>query len=248
MQLVRIPAFAPYSWFCINSPTPLQPVFLILTYLQDNKNRGNGDLGRHFVDEVIDVFSSADDRSFSHREDRRDFAAPSAASSDKQIPLPWKLLVELRSKIDHPPNEERAHFKPVAPTRCQLVPPAIALRTMSLSTSGKSTSTSTQAASSRSEIAPPTANGPMSPPIDPAVGNGQYESGGGDSEGANPLDTSDFEAWCSSLTQDPDTYLVENQDAAESAHDALNSNLENDVVPIRFGDMLGYFGNRDVAE
>ena len=246
MQLVRIPAFAPYSWFCINSQTPLQPVFLILTYLQDNKKHGSGDLGRHFVDEVIDVFNSPDDRSFSHRDDHRDFAAASAASSDKQIPLPWKLLVELRSKIDHPP-EERPRVKPVAPTRCQLVPPAIALRTMSLSNSEKGTSSSTQPAASRSEISPPAANGSMSPPIEPAVANGQYDSGGGDSDGANPLDTSAFDAWCSSLAQDPDAYLVEGHDVAERADEALNSNLEVDLAPARFGEMLDYFDHRDVA-
>ena len=232
MQLVRIPAFAPYSWFCIKFQTPLQPAFLILTYLRDNKNcgSGRGSLARHFLDEVLDVFSSPDERSFTQHEDH-ELAAPSAASSDKQIPLPWKMLVELRSKIDHSTCEEGTHFKPVTPTRCQLVSPAIALRTMSLSTSGKSTSSATIPAASRSEIAHPAANGPPSPPIDPLVDNGQYDSGG-DSEGANLLDTSDFEAWCSSLTQDADQYLVEGQGAAESAHEAFNFNLELGAGPL----------------
>ena len=240
MQLVRIPAFAPYSWFCINFQTPLQPTFLILTYLRDNKNcgSGSGSLARHFVDEVLDVFSSPDERSFPRHEDH-DHATPGAASSDKQVPLPWKMLLELRDRIDRSTYEEGNHFRPAAPTRCQLISPAIALRTMSLSTSGKSSSS---AAASRSEIAPPAANGPPSPPIDPMADNGQYDSGG-DSEGAVPLDTSDFEAWCSSLTQDADAYLGEGQGGAESAHETLNAHLELGVGPARLGEMLDYFGD-----
>lgn len=234
MQLVRIPAFAPYSWFCLNFQTPLQPAFLILTYLRDNKNcEGNsGSLARHFVDEVLDVFSSPDERLFTQHDDH-DLDAPDAASCDKQIPLPWKVLVELRSKIDHSTSEEGTHFKPVAPVRCQLVSPAIAQRTMSLATNGKSTNSTTIPAASRSEIAPPAANRPLSPPIAPLVDNGKYDSAG-DSEEANPFDTSDFEAWCSSLTQDADAYFAEGQGAAESAHETFNFNL--DLASDQFGD------------
>ena len=233
MRLVRIPAFAPYSWFCINFQTPLQPAFLILTYLQDNKNCGSssGSLARHLVDEVLEFFNSPDERSLTQHEDH-DFAAPSAASLDKQIRLPWKMLVELRSKIDHSTGEEGTHFKPVTPTRCQLVSPAIAQRTMSLATNGNSTSGATIPAASRSETVSPVANGPLSPPIAPLVDNGENDSGG-DSDEANPLNTSDFEAWCSSLTQDADAYFAEGQGAAESAHETFNFNL--DLASDRFG-------------
>lgn len=202
------------------SQTPLQPALLILTYLQNHKSCGSGNLGRHLVDEVIDVFNFSDGRPFTHSEDRHDPAASSAASSDKQMPLPWKMLVELRGKIDHSFCEEGTHFKPVALTRCQLVSPAIARYTILLSTSEKSTSSPTILAASCSQIAPPAAKGPMSPPIDPPVVNGQDDTRGGDSEGENPLDIFDLEAWCSSMTQDPDAYLLGGQDAAEGVHEA----------------------------
>ena len=238
MQLVRIPAFAPYSWFCINFQIPLQPAFLVLTYLRDNKNcgSGSGSLARYFVDEVLDVFSSPNERSFTQHEDH-EHAASSAASPDKSIPLPWKMLVELRSKMDYSTSEEGSHFKPVTLTRCQLLSPAIALRTMSLSTNGKSSSSATIPAASRSETAPPAANAPLSPAIDSLVDNGQYDSGG-DSEGANPLDTTNFEAWCSSFTQDADESLAEGQDVAESAHEVYNLNLEFGAGPL-WGSRLG---------
>lgn len=218
-------------------------MFLILAYLQDNKNCANGNLGRHFVDEVIDVFSSPDDRPFHHREDRHDPAKPSALSSDKETPLLWKMLAELRSQIDHSSREEPTHVKPVAPTRCQLVPPAIALRTMSLSTNEKSTSSPTIPAASRSEVARPAANVATSPPIDPAVADGHSHSGGGDSEGDNPLDTFEYEEWCASLTQDPNAFFLGDQDAAESVHDAPSSNVEYGAAPARFGEMLDDVGN-----
>ena len=81
------------------------------------------------VSPFLEFFNSSDE-----------FTAPNAASFDKQIPLPWKMLVELRSKIDHSTSEEEWKFKPVTPIRCQLVSPVIAQRTMSLATNGKSTS------------------------------------------------------------------------------------------------------------
>lgn len=243
VQLVRIPAFAPYSWFCKNFQTPLQPVFIILTYLQHNKGCGSEGLGRHFVDEVIDIFNFSDDRPFTHGEDRHDPAASSAASFDKQKPLPWQMLVKLRSKIANSPTEERSRFEPVAPIRCQLVPPAIALRTMSLSTSEKSSSSPTAAAGSYSQEAPPAANGSMSPPTDPPAVNDQADSRGGDSMVENALDLSDFEAWCSSLTQDPSIHHIGGQNAAESVDGAAVSTVEFDAEPAGLGDMFDYFGN-----
>ena len=237
MQLMRIPAFAPYSWFCISSQLPLQPVFLILTYLQDNKGCASRNIGRYFVDEVIDVFDSLPDRLCTHREDNHDPAAPSTASTNKQVPMAWKMLAELRSKLDHLPDEEQIQSKPVAPTRCQLVPPDIALRTISISNSEKRTSSPTVPAAIHSQIETPAANRPISPPFDVAGVNRQYDDGGGDAEGDNLLDTADLEAWCSTLTQDPDVCLLGSQNSAGNGHGAPGSALNFD------GEMLDIFGS-----
>ena len=59
----------------------------------------------------------------------------------------------------------------------------------------------------------------------------------------NALDLSDFEAWCSSLTQDSSIHHMGGQNAAESVDGAAVSTVEFDAEPAGLGDMFDYFGN-----
>ncbi len=251
MQLVRIPAFAPYLWFCLRFQAPIQPVFLVLIYLKYNKNYGNGNLARHFVDEVIDVFNSPVDLPVpQHGEGGQGPDISSVNSSEKrQVPQPWGMLANLRSKIEDPHCEEQYKSKPLTPTRCQLVPPAIALRAMSLSTNEKSINTSSPALPTTASLNPTplsAGNGPIFPTPDALpLGNGQFESGGGDIDAENDLqDISDLEEWCSSLTQDPDAYLQKGQEIFENVHkEASNSYPVIEAGSAGFGEMFDYFGS-----
>ena len=249
MQLVRIPAFAPYLWFCLKFQAPIQPVFLILTFLKYNKNYGNANLARHFADEVIDVFNSPMDLPVpQHGEGGQVPDISSVNSSEKrQVPLPWGMLANLRNKLEDPLGEEQYKSKPLTPTRCQLVPPAIALRAMSLSTNEKSINASITTLPTTASLNPAplsAANGPMFPTLDaPPLGNGQVESGSGDINAENDLqDISDLEAWCSSLTQNPDAYLQKGQETVESVHKATSSSYPViEAGSAEFGEMLDYF-------
>ena len=248
MQLVRIPAFAPYLWFCLKFQAPIQPVFLILTFLKYNKNYGNGNLARHFADEVIDVFNSPMDLTVpQHGEGGQAPDISSVNSSKKrQVPLPWGMLANLRDKIEDPIGEEQYKSKPVTPTRCQLVPPAIALRAMSLSTNESINAGITTLPTTASLNPAPVsaANGPMFPTLDVLpLGNGQVESRGGDIDAENDLqDISDLEAWCSSLTQNPNVYLQKGQETVESVDRATSSSYPViEAGSAGFSEMLDYF-------
>ena len=251
MQLVRIPAFAPYLWFCLKFQAPLQPVFLILVYLKYNKNYGSSTLGRHFVDEVIDLFSSSDDLSVPQEKETHYNPSISNATlfNNRQALLPWRRLADLRSKIDNPHYEEQHKLKPVTPTRCELVPPAIALRAMSLSTNEKSKNTSSPtipAIASRNQTFPPAPNGPLFQTLDilPLV-NEQLESGDGSFDVENDLlDVSDVEAWCSSLTRDSDPYPQKDPDVTENVHNKVPTfDLESEAGDVRFNEIFKYFNH-----
>lgn len=238
MQLVRIPAFAPYLWVCTRSNGPLQPVLLILTYLQHNKGWQNGNLGRHFVDEVIDFFLIADHQPTDNRQDHCDDPAPSI----QQIPRAWGMLVSLRRRIDLPPHAERPVYKPAAPKRCELVAPAVAMRTMSLSVSENGDSTPTVSTSSRSQLSSSTVNSATIPSTEPSVSSGRQESESGirgEAKTVNPFDIPDFEAWCSSLVQNPEPCVPPGHD--EGMSDAPTSGFEINAGSYGFGEPIDYF-------
>ena len=203
MQLMRVPAFAPYKWFCTNHLAPFQCIFLCLTYLQYNRDCNNRPLIRYFVDEVIDIFASP---------------GVDTTPSNKQVPLAWRMLVTLRNRVDLPLGAGQPQFKHTIPMRCETLPTATALRIMSLSTTETVTDPLIRGAESPPSgwlTSQSTSNGSQLQSVEPLIGHGQHEGPAGNIDMDNVLDISDLSAWSSSLIQDPDEYF-------HLSHDNIN--------------------------
>lgn len=232
MQLLRIKAFAPYSWFCINHLAPLQCAFLCLTFLQYNRNSENRQTLRYFVDEVIDIFASDAIESSAGHGGEHDPTLSDTAPSAKQILLARRMLVALRKKLDLPPGADQPLFKPAVPIRCETLPPEIALRAISLSTNetvvGPPTRGAESAPSSRL-ISHSALNGHQLQSAEPSAIHNHDEGRVGDFDMDNVLDVSDLAAWSSSLTQNPDEYFHTGQDIVNGVSEVANPVLEWDL-------------------
>lgn len=125
LQLTRIPAFAPYAWFYSSHHAPLQCVFLILTYLQRNRDFAHAHLARHLVDEVIDVFAPDEQLRVYSKEGH--YSPRSTTQPGCQTPSAWRLLIALRQKHDFPPEVDQLPFKPSTPSRYQPSSPVVSL-------------------------------------------------------------------------------------------------------------------------
>ena len=210
MQLIRIPAFAPFSWFCINNLAPLQFVFLCLTYMQYNRNPENSHNMRYLVDQVIDIFASSDRRPIAGHEEGHNPAISDTLATDKQISLAWRMLVLLRKKIDLPPGADQPLFKPAVLTRCDNLPAAIALRTMSLSTNETFTDhpiTGAEPAPSGRLASHSALYEDHLSSTEPPVAPEHNERRDGDIDMDNMLEISDLAEWPSSLIQEPEEYF-----------------------------------------
>lgn len=233
MQLLRIDAFAPYSWFCINHLAPLQCVFLCLTYLQCNPNLENGQTLRYLVDEVIDIFCSDTAELSAGHGGEHNPALSDTTPSAKQVSLAWRMLVALRKRLDLPYGADKPMFKPAVPIRCETLPPGIALRAMSLSTGGTVTDPSTRGsepAANGSSISHSALNGHHPQPAEPSVMHNHDEGRVGNIDKDNVLDISDLAAWSSSLTQNLDEYFHTGQDVdglTEDINPFLNWDLNS---------------------
>lgn len=194
LQLLRIPAFEPYSWFCSNTQTVVQPVFLILTYLQYNRDQRNRALERHLVDEVIDIFAHHK-RPAALNETCGGLPGSNGASLNRSMSLEWRMLVALRKKIDLPFAAEQPLFKSSEPIRCQLVVPEIALRMMSLSSSETAASSPSTLGSSSSLVPPYITENSVLASIEPHSEWQQYESQGRHVEADDLVDIFDLDTW-----------------------------------------------------
>ena len=234
MQLLSIPAFSTYSWFCINHLAPLQCVFLCLTYIQYNRAVENGQIIRYFVDEVIDIFASSDGQSAGGHREGRESAPADTEPSGQQVPLAWRKLVELRRKVDLPPSADQSLFKPTVPIRCETLPAAIALRTMSLSTSETITDPpvrGVEPAPSGRVMSHPTSNGHPAPLADSQITHDHAEFRGDNVDMDNMLDFTNLAAWSSSLIQDPHDYFHMGQDTGSGFNEATHPVFEWDMHP-----------------
>ncbi len=231
MQLLRIDAFAPYSWFCINHLAPLQCIFLCLTYLQCNPNLENRHTSRYLVDEVIDIFGFDTKLSAGHRGEH-DPALSDTAPSAKQISLAWRMLIALRKKLDLPPGADQHLFKPAVPIRCEKLPPGIALRAMSLSTSKTVTDPlirGAEPAPNGSLISYSALYGHHPQSAEPSVMHNHDEGRVGHIDKDDVLDISDLAAWSSSLTRNLDEYFHTGQDIVDGLTEVANPFLEWDL-------------------
>lgn len=234
MQLLSIPAFLTYSWFCINHLAPLQCVFLCLTYLRYNRAAENGQIIRYFVDAVIDIFATSDGQLATRNTEGRESASADTDRSGQQVPLAWRKLVELRRKIDLPPGADESLFKPTTPIRCETLPAAIALRAMSLSTSETITDPpmrGAEPAPSARVTCHPTSNGHALPSAEPPITHDHDGRPGGNFGMDNMFDVSDLAAWSSSLIQDPHDDFHMGQDIGGEVNEATHPLFEWDVYP-----------------
>ena len=97
LQLIHVPAFAPYKWFCFNYFGPLQAVFLTLTYFEDVQDSEAETHALYLVDETIDFFVSEND---SHHSSA--FGKQSPESNKKNIQRmesAWTKLKALRRRL-----------------------------------------------------------------------------------------------------------------------------------------------------
>ena len=187
--------------------------------MQCNRKSKNKQIIRYFVDEVIDIFASSARLSGTGDEEFQNPAVSDVASSDKQIPLAWRVLITLRNKIDLHPGADQPLFNPTVPIRCETLPPEIALHAMSLSTSQPITDPLVRG----SESAPSGLSGDQYPYAEPPVVRRHDEGEGDDNEVENEFNISGLAAWSSSLIHDPfESWNM----AQDNVNDATNPPLE----------------------
>lgn len=101
LQMMQIPAFAPYAWFSSTYFGPLQAVFLILVYVQNNHDPESEPQALYLVDEVIDFFVSGEGSStpLAFTKQPCDLPKPTISSSTTQLNLAWTILRSLRLSL-----------------------------------------------------------------------------------------------------------------------------------------------------
>jgi len=98
LQLLRIPSFAPYMWFCSTYFAPPQCVILILTYLKQDRDPEIADLAFYFVDEMINFFAPEDYTSQPSGQNQDE--AESVAGSSQKPDKTWEMLRTFRKSLD----------------------------------------------------------------------------------------------------------------------------------------------------
>ena len=101
LQMMQTPAFAPYAWFSSTYFGPLQAVFLILVYMQNNHDPESEPQALYLVDEVIDFFVSEEGSStpLASTKQTCDLPKPTTSSSTTQLNLAWPILKSLRISL-----------------------------------------------------------------------------------------------------------------------------------------------------
>lgn len=236
MQITQIPAFAPYMWYCLNHHAPLQCVFLILTYLQHNRHSEHAHLARYYVDEVTDVFT-CNERRAKAGTNNQDLEGEEEGSQIKPKPFAWKILVDLRHRLDLPPHVDPPLFRPTVPIRCQPVSPAVALRTMSLSIGENPSEDGARDAirgPGHAEAPRMSTTEPLLPSTRPVAVNDQHGDQPGHTTFEQLLDLSHLDTWSSNLlpkaTEDFPPIYNDFADLDNAAH--MQDNLDHTILAL----------------
>jgi hypothetical protein len=97
LRLKQVPAFEPYIWFGANNATPLQSMFLILTYLEHISSPEDRHVAGYLVNEVIKIISKEEPFSDSRPRDAES-TAPTTKESET-TPWAWKMLLSYSEKL-----------------------------------------------------------------------------------------------------------------------------------------------------
>lgn len=196
LQLAHLPAFTPYSWFCPIRYPPLEPVFVILTYLEHRTISPNTQLACHLVDEVIEIFGSDDNHtpaSWEQGLNTHDFSI----RGSKCTASSWEMIRAMRAKLDfsHHINQTCDQSKESTPFslhRPSSSDPPILIgppKNKTASNTVSQTNTARRTGTTSGTASPP-------PALLPCNGSGET------------LDLSAFDAWSSSLGLFPDGGLM----------------------------------------
>jgi len=99
LQIMRIPAFAPYFWFFTADISILQSIFVILSYLKRNPSSPDAQISRYFVDEAFDILETSDSTATS-------FTAQNVENPPhNNLAAVWRLLKAMRLNIDTPTSQ-----------------------------------------------------------------------------------------------------------------------------------------------
>ena len=98
---MQIAAFAPYAWFGSTYFGPLQAVFLILVYVQNNHDPESEPQALYLVDEVIDFFVCEDNSKppLVFTKQSGDVPKPTTSSAATQLNPAWTFLNSLRLSL-----------------------------------------------------------------------------------------------------------------------------------------------------
>lgn len=237
LQLTRIPAFAPYAWFYSTHHAPPQCVFLILTYLQRNRDSAHAHLARHLVDEVIDVFAP-DEHLRVYSKEGPNFPR-STTQYGCQTPSTWRLLIALRQKHDLPPEVDQLPFKPSTPSRYQPSAPVISPAAEVVSERPNFTAIPPSLNNWERGLSDTTLVLPSLNPLAP----GYHSERGEEPQMDNLLDISSLMGCSSSLAQWTDEYVSNGLDLEGDADEAVIAAFSASTIPPTFlseglGDML----------
>ncbi|KAL8688171.1 MAG: hypothetical protein Q9218_005853 [Villophora microphyllina] len=153
LQMIQIPAFSPYSWFCSIHFGPLQSAFLILAYLQQKRDADTEAQALFLIDEVLDFFEdigqdnrpTVDQRSESKQESRN-------LSTSRRASVAWQNLKAMRVQLSSPLKQHQGQ------TQTQKQRPKTQIRTAS-----SSVSSSHEATPSSKSFEPATPNSLSTP-------------------------------------------------------------------------------------
>lgn len=98
---MQIAAFAPYAWFGSTYFGPLQAVFLILVYVQNNHDPESEPQALYLVDEAIDFFVCEDNSNppLVFTKQSGDVPKPTPSSAARQLNPAWTFLNSLRLSL-----------------------------------------------------------------------------------------------------------------------------------------------------
>ncbi|KAF2724385.1 hypothetical protein K431DRAFT_291882 [Polychaeton citri CBS 116435] len=115
LLMIQTPAFSPWMWYFTTHYTPLQCIYVILTYLQDQPTGRTVDLARYYADEVIEVFAPNKEELL--------FGGPGQCQANegysftgrtsKQLISAWRMILLLYNNVNTKKTSLQQGLRPV---------------------------------------------------------------------------------------------------------------------------------------
>ena len=224
LQLIRVPAFTPYIWFCLTYCAPLQSVFLILTFLQHDRDSETENMAFYFVDEVINFFLLEDPSPTLYGPGKPSANGLGAnVNFARQNIQTLRMLQSIRQQLGPSPELGQARFKQAAENQRQIPTPSLVSSTgtpplLSNNLRHKSDSFAMPVAGNLGQSRPMVARSEFATTNLVASRNGNGHTEDSDVNMILSPFNSESEIWSASMAQDVDGYLWLGQESLGKAN------------------------------